>query len=58
MSIKIMLSLLAIGGKAKGTAREVGDDGLEGNKKFALVAETAPAGRAKDHDLTRSSARI
>lgn len=58
ISIKILLSLLVLADKAKGTAKEVGNVGLGGSSKLVLVDETAPAGRAKDHDFTRSNARI
>ena len=58
MSIKILLSLLVFGGIAKGTARVVADVELMGGNMFDMPVEVAPAGRAKDHDLTRSNARI
>ena len=58
MSIKILLSLLVFGGIAKGTARAVADVELTGRNILDMPVEVAPAGRANDHDLTRSNARI
>jgi len=58
MSIKILLSLLVFAGIAKGTASAVADVKLIGRNMLDMPVEVAPAGRAKDHDLTRSNARI
>ena len=58
MSIRILLSLLVLAGKAKGTVNAMGDGGLEESSMLAFAAGTAPEGRVKDHDFTRSNARI